>query len=42
MHPTAYRLEDVLSEQALMDHGVMNNEEQFNDHIEEDDHRLTT
>ena len=31
--------EDVLSEQAPMDHGAMNiNEEQVNDHIEEDDH----
>ena len=25
-------------EQERMDHGVMNNEEQVNDHIEEDDH----
>ena len=28
----------MLSEQAPIDHGVMNNEEQVNDHIEEDDH----
>ena len=38
-HPTTiYFLEDVLSEQAPMDHGAMNNEEQVNDHIEEGDH----
>ena len=33
-----YRLEDVLSEQVSKEHGVMNNGEQVNDHIEEDDH----
>ena len=27
----------MLSEQAPMEHGAMNNEEQVNDHIEEDD-----
>ena len=35
--PTTCRPEDVLSEQAPMEHGAMNNEEQDNDHIEEDD-----
>ena len=35
---TIYHPQDVLSHQAPMDHGVMNNEEQVNDHIEEDDH----
>ena len=33
-----YHPEDVLSKQAPMDHGAMNNEEQVNDHIEEHDH----
>ena len=28
----------MLSEQALMDHGAMNNEEQLNDHIDKDNH----
>ena len=28
----------MLSEQASMDHGAMNNEEKVNDHIEEDNH----
>ena len=27
----------MLSKQAPMEHGAMNNEEQVNDHIEEDD-----
>ena len=35
---TIYFPKDVLSEQAPMDHGAMNNEDQCNDHIEEDDH----
>ena len=39
MHPTAYRLEEVISEQVPEDHGVsMFNGEQVNDRIEEDDH----
>ena len=33
-----YHPEDVLSKQAPMEHGAMNNEEHINDHIEEDDH----
>ena len=33
-HPTAYRPEDVLSEQVPEEYGAMNNGEQFNDHIE--------
>ena len=33
-----YILEKYIAQQALMDHGAMNNEEQVNDHIEEDDH----
>ena len=36
--PMTYHLEDVLSEQASMEHGAMNNVKQVNDHIEEDDH----
>ena len=38
IHPTTYRLEEVLSEQVPEEHGAMLNGEQVNDHIEEDDH----
>ena len=34
----AYLLEGVLSQQVPEEHGVMNNGEQVNDHVEEDDH----
>ena len=37
-HPLAYRPEEVLSEQALEEHGAMFNGEQVNNPIEEDDH----
>ena len=34
----AYSPDEVLSEQVPKEHGAMNNGEQFNDHIEGDDH----
>ena len=37
-HPRTYHPDEVLSEQVPEEHGVMNNGEQINDHIEEDDH----
>ena len=38
IHPTAYRLYEVLLEQVSKEHGAIINGEQVNDPIEEDDH----
>ena len=37
IHPTAYRPEEIISEQIPKEHGAMNDGEQVNDPIEEDD-----
>jgi hypothetical protein len=39
MPPRAYpHMENVVSEQASEEHGVVNTEDQVNDHMEDDDH----